>query len=1069
MPLRNDRPPAAANAGHRQPELPGYPLSLAQKRLLWLHRFDPADPAYHVTLAFRFREDPVMAPLRRSLDRLVERHEILRTGYRWDEDGEPRQIPDDAFRIPLSIEVESASAGWEQLVRRAIELPFDMGAPPVRGVVIRRVDGGDLLVLVMHHIAVDGWSLQGLSRDVVRFYHADSSGTAPAPAPPTARYVDYATAQSARLDDRAEASHVAYWRTEIAGFQPLRLRTDRPRSGTTSWPGATVELTLSEEVTSALRRLAAEQHCFVSTVVTAVFQLLLAMRSGQRDITIGIALDGRAGRRDLLGVVGLFTSMVPLRVPVDRTMTLRELLRVVTAKTLMAQLHHEVPLERVASGLERSSGHNPLFEVALAFQGERRTPENTAGHHDELERVILDEGTARFDLELRAVLVDDHLTGWMTYRSDLFESSTISGLAEHFCSLIEQVTAHPDRPLEQISLVTPAERDRTLALGHGPATGPGPATLPDLFHSAVVADPDATAVTDGTVTLTYDELDRRAGQLARHLVATCRVGPELIVAIALPRGIGLITAVLAVLKTGAAYLPLDPAYPPARLRYMLTDARPAAVLTTTAGTLPPHDLPTVTLDDPATASRLAALPADDLGDSDRTGTLVPAHPAYVIYTSGSTGRPKGVVVSHTGIASVATTQRRTLRIGPASRVLQFASPSFDVSVWEFAVLLSGGTLVVATPEQLVPGEPLARLAAAQHLTHLMLPPAALPALESEGGLPAAATLVVAGEACPSATASHWSAGRRMLNAFGPTETTIISSISDPLDGSGPVPIGRPVDNTSVYVLDEALGLVPPGVTGELYVAGAGLARGYLNLPGLTAERFVACPFPPPGSRMYRTGDLARWLPDGQLEFAGRADDQVKIRGYRIEPGEIETVVAGCPGVAQAAVVARDDAPGGPRLAAYLVPTGRGDGVGPGVDLAAVRAALAAQLPAWMIPAVLMTLPALPVTPNGKLDRDALPDPVPVPDTRGTSPRSPREKLLCELFAEVLGLPTVYADDDFFFLGGHSLLVTRLTHRIYAAMGTQLRMRDVFEQPTPAELALILGDSPGGIREWERSS
>jgi amino acid adenylation domain-containing protein len=1080
--LEGNWSPAAANAGHRKSEARECPLSLAQKRLLWLHRLDPANPAYHVTLALRFHDGLAIAPLRRALDQLVERHEMLRTGFRWVGDGEPAQIPLDSFSIPLRVEVESAPGDWERLVRPAIELPFDMAAPPVRGMVVRQIDGAALLVLVLHHIAVDGWSLQGLSRDAVQFYQAEISGTTPTPAPLRARYVDYAIGQSARLTDAALSSHVAYWRKELAGFEPLQLPTDRPRTSATGWPGATIDWTLSAGATSALRRLAAEQGCFLSTAVTAIFQLLLAMQSGQQDITIGVAIDGRAGRRDLLDVVGFFTSMVPLRVLVDRTMTFRDLVRAVAAKSLMAQLHHEVPLELVASGGDRSVGRNPLFEVALAFQGERRSAGSgsTDALPEGIERVVLEEGTARFDLELRAVVLDDRLTGWMMYRSDLFDSSTITGFAERFCGVAERIIEQPDRPLAEISPLGPDELARILAQGRGPTTSTGLATVAELYESGAAAAPQAPALTDGTVTLTYDQLNQRANQLARYLVTTCHAGPEQVIALALPRGIELIVALLAVLKAGAAYLPLDPAYPAARLRYMFADAHPAAVLTTT-GTLPADALsrdalshgarPTVALDDPATLGEVAALPVTDLADSDRVSALAAQNPAYLIYTSGSTGRPKGVVVTHTGVAGLVAAQRRLLHIGPGSRVLQFASPSFDVSFWEFAVLLSGGTLVVAPSDQLAPGRPLSRLTIAQQVTHATLPPAAIPVLQPDGGLPDAMTLVVAGEACPPATAAQWSRERRMINAYGPTENTVCTTISDPLGGTGTgaVPIGRPVDDTSVYVLDERLSPVPPGVIGELYIAGAGVARGYLNQPGLTAERFVACPFGPPGTRMYRTGDLVRWLPDGQLDYTGRTDDQVKVRGYRIEPGEIEAALTSCRGVAQAAVIARDDGPGGTQLVAYLVLVDPSGGADPEPDLATIRAVLADRLPGWMIPAAFVTLPALPMTPNGKLDRAGLPVPVRAAESPSRMPRSPREEILCELFAEVLGLPAVHPDDDFFLLGGHSLLVTRLTNRIHAVIGTQLGIRDVFEQPTPAELARLLGDgSDRGTRSTDES-
>ncbi|WP_308427523.1 amino acid adenylation domain-containing protein, partial [Streptomyces atratus] len=523
----------------------------------------------------------------------------------------------------------------------------------------------------------------------------------------------------------------------------------------------------------------------------------------------------------------------------------------------------------------------------------------------------------------------------------------------------------------------------------------------------------------------------------------------------------MIVAQLAVAKAGAAYVPVDPEYPAERIAYMLADARPALLLTTmTVGErLPEADVARLLLDEAATVAALATYPSSRPTDADRIRPLVPANPAYLIYTSGSTGRPKGVAVSHQGLPSMAAAHIGGLELTEDSRVLQVVSPNFDVSVADLVMtLLSGAALVLPAAGQTT-GDELARVLQERAITHMMLPAAVLATL-AERELPALRCVVAGGEACSAELVARWSAGRRMVNAYGPTETTVCATMSAPLIGGVTPPIGRPIHNTQVYVLDAGLRPVPPGVPGELYIAGAGLARGYQDRPGMTAERFVACPFGPAGTRMYRTGDLARWSADGELEYLGRADDQVKIRGFRIELGEIETVLAAHPDVAQVAVVAREDRPGVKQLVAYLVPR---DGGAAGADWGTLRKEAARVLPDYMVPAAFVTLEALPLTPNGKLNRRALPAPDFAEVSTGRAPRTPQEEILCGLFAEILGLPAVGIDDSFFELGGHSLLATRLTSRIRSVLDVELPVRALFEAPTVAELAEWLDEAAGRAR------
>jgi amino acid adenylation domain-containing protein len=605
-------------------------------------------------------------------------------------------------------------------------------------------------------------------------------------------------------------------------------------------------------------------------------------------------------------------------------------------------------------------------------------------------------------------------------------------------------------------LLDPDDRQRILVDWNDTARPLAPRTVAELFEDQVARAPELPAVEAVGGTYPYAELNRQANQQARWLVSR-GVGPGTVVALVLPRSVELIRAELAVLKAAAAYLPVDPTYPRDRIAQMLDDAAPVLVLTNAAGLRRlPMNVPSVDIG--RSSGEIASRAGSHLSDGDRLGSADPRHPAYLIYTSGSTGRPKGVVVSHVGAASLLAAQVEQLRVGPGSRVLQFVSPSFDVAFWDLTMaLLSGGTLVLAPTEQLRPGQELAELVTTRRITHLTLPPSALAVLP-EGALPAGMTLVVAGEACPRALVRRWSPGRRMVNAYGPTETTVIATMSAPLSDSAErsdPPIGRPIPNTRVFVLDAALRPVPLGATGELYIAGTGVALGYLHQPGLTAERFLPDPFGPPGSRMYRTGDLVRWRHDGQLCFLGRIDEQVKIRGYRVEPGEIQTALMAHPSVGQAAVVLRRDlgAAGGGQLVAYLVPSA---GQRP-PEPAELRRHLAATLPEYMLPVAYVSLDHLPTTPTGKLDRRALPAPSFDIDD-GRPPRNARERRLCELFGETLGLPSVGPDHDFFALGGNSLLAARLADRLRRTFDVDLPVGDLFRHSTPAAASQLVSAS-----------
>ncbi|ANW17099.1 hypothetical protein BB341_02120 [Streptomyces clavuligerus] len=1082
-----------AIAGERPPltpaERPGtVPLSFAQRRLWFLGRLDSQGAAYHVPLVLRLTGDVDRPALEAALGDLLARHESLRTVFP-ETAGTPRQrvLDGAAARLPLTSVTLTDGDGEDDgalhaAVAEAVRRPFDLAADlPVRAWLFTAAPDRHVLALVVHHIACDGWSLAPLWRDLADAYAARGLGRAPGAAPLPVQYADYTLWQRRLLGDPDDpgstaARQTAYWRTALAGLPECAvLPVDRPRPQTASHRGDTLHFTVDAELCRRVGELSARYGVSTFMVLHAALAALLTRLGTGTDVVIGTPVAGRTDPA-LDDVVGFFVNMLVLRTDTSGDPSFRELLARVRETDLAAYTHQDVPFERLVDILAPARGldRHPLFQVMLALQNApRQTPELPGLTVTEQ---AVDTGACRFDLSLSlrerpagaepsgagAVGMD----GVAEYSTDLFDRDTVRRLVRRFLLLLDAATAEPGRPLGGLDVLLPEERGWLLARGgdSGPATPGRP--LPELFEAQVRRTPDALALLhdDGAgrvTTLTFAEVNGAANRLARQLVAR-GAGPERIVALALPRTPELVVAILAVLKAGAAYLPLDPDWPAARLRLMADDARPVLLLTHSAAgpgslTAPadpdgpgPHGVyvpERIELDREAVRRETARQDPADLADSDRVRPLGCADPAYVIYTSGSTGRPKGVVVTHTGFVGVVEAQRRRFGVTPSSRILQFASHSFDGAVWELCGgLLTGAALVMAPAEATAPGPRLASLVARHGVTHATLPPAALTVMEPDQ-LPSLTSMIVSGEAASEETVRRWSAGRVLINGYGPTETTVCATLSAPLSGGTAPPIGRPTVNARAYVLDSALRLVPPGVPGELHISGAGLARGYLRRPALTAERFVADPFGAPGTRMYRTGDLARWNPEGELEFIGRADGQLKIRGFRIEPGEIEAALGTHPAVAQTVVLPHPDPRGDICLVAYAVPAA--DTPAPGG--AELRAHLAGMLPDHLVPAVVLVLDAVPVTGAGKVDRAALP----VPDfgalSAGRPPATPREHALCALFADVLNVPSVTVDDNFFALGGHSLLVPRVISGIALRLGAELPMRTLFERQSVAAL------------------
>ena len=950
-------------------------------------------------------------------------------------------------------------------------------------------------MIVMHHIAGDGWSMGVLARDLGTAYAARCTGQAPGWAALPVQYADYAIWQrdvlgSADDPDSPAAQQLAFWRQALEGIpEEIPLPADRPRPASASHRGGLVKVRAGADVHAGLVEAARAGRATLFMVVQAALAVLLSRHGGGDDIPVGTSIAGR-GDAALDELVGFFLNTLVLRSDLSGDPTFTELVARVREADLAAYAHQDLPFEHLVEALSpaRSLGRNPLYQVMLTFQnipeGEQASwalPGLTARP----ARSGAGTDTARFDLAVTLRERRDAdgapagIEGDIQYAADLFDRETAAALASRLTAVLGQVAADPGLRVSQVDVLSPAERGQIVRDWNDTTTAGPDLTLAELFAAQAARTPNAVAVSCADMTWSYGELDAASDLVAAYLTGL-GAGPEQVVAVAMPRSAELVAAILGVTKTGAAYLPVNPDYPAERIAFMLADARPALILcsTTTAGLLgqvtgdgAPGVLPVV-LDDPATAAAIAA------GQPARPRPRVSVdHAAYVIYTSGSTGVPKGVVVPHRGLRSLVASQAGRFQVTAASRVLQFASLSFDAAVSELAVTLaSGAALVVPKPGQLPLAGSLAEVLQAGQVTHLTVPPSVLATVD--GGLPeSVSTVVVAGEACPLPLAGRWARERRVINAYGPTEVTVCATMSQPLHPRAVLVPAWPVANTQVYVLDSLLAPMPPGVTGELYVAGSGLARGYLGRAALTGERFVACPFGPAGRRMYRTGDLARWTADGELVFAGRADEQVKMHGFRIEPGEIEAVLATHPGISQAAVVAREDHPGQKRLVGYVVPVPASaaspdspdgadspdspDSAASPVTAEALREHVAARLPEYMVPAIVVLLDALPVTANGKLDRAALPAPGGPVTSRG--PRTETEEIVCGLFAEVLGVDRVGAEDSFFELGGDSLLAMRLIARVREALDAEVPIRGMFTA-TPAGIAELVEARAAGQGE-----
>jgi amino acid adenylation domain-containing protein len=1061
----NAIPQAAAVADY-------YPLSFAQQRLWFLDQLFPGSPLYNIPTFIRARGRLNLRALEKCFSEIVSRHKVLRTTFSTRE-GQPVQIIAPAapqlFTVVDLSELPSAQRESEakRLAARQAVQGFDLSTGPLLRVCVVRLSPEDHVVLLtMHHIVSDGWSMGVLVREVVAHYQAFVAGQS-SPLPPLPiQYVDYAVWQRERLNGEAFEQQVEHWKKTLAGVSVLELPLDHPRASMQSNRGASVNVHVGPQVTARLKELAQGEESTLFMVLIAAWQVLLMRYTGQEDITVGTPIVGRT-QPETERLIGFFINMLVLRTDLTGAPSFRQLTRRVREVVLAAFAHQDVPFEKLVEELhpERDLRQTPLFQTVMALQN---VPEETAQIGDlQLTPLNAEGGTAKFDLMLGLIERAGELMGGIEYKTELFDAATIERLGSHFEQLLECIAANPDERIDRYPLLSTAERQQLLVEWNDTRKEfASEATLHELFEAQVRRTPNAIALSYNDTSLTYLELNERSNQLA-HYLRSLGVGPDIPVALCLERGIEMIVGILGVLKAGGAYLPLDPVYPGERLAFMLDDAKPR-VLVTQQGLLdrlPADQMKVVCID--AEWEIIAAHSNDNppqLTTSDLT--------AYIIYTSGSTGRPKGTLVTHLNVTRLLTATESVFQFKSDDVWTLFHSYAFDFSVWEiWGALLYGGRLVVVP--YLVSRTPhdFYSLLCREGVTVLNQTPSAFRQLitaeetnvEKEESEKLKLRLVIfGGEALEIQTLRGWFARHGdqrplLVNMYGITETTVhvtwrLLRSEDVNDRVGS-PIGIPLEDLQVYVLDRRQELVPVGVWGELYVGGGGVCRGYLNRPELTAQRFIPNPFGAnAGSRLYRTGDVGRYLPDGELEYLGRADAQVKVRGFRIELGEIESVLASHPAVRQCIVTARTNEDG-VRLVAYVVSETDERQVN-----GQLRQHLLHQLPDYMVPSDFVFLEALPLTPNGKVNRQALPAPGQSSAVRReefVAPRDTLELKLANIWEEVLKIQPIGVMDDFFELGGHSLMAVRLSALVETTLGKRIPLTTLFKGATVEQLANLL--------------
>ncbi|MBT2489146.1 amino acid adenylation domain-containing protein [Streptomyces sp. ISL-96] len=1042
------------------------PLTVDQERIWLIHQFDPEDPVYNVYFASRLHGELDTDALQRAVDAFVQRHEAMRTTF--EQDGHaPVQVIHDSMAVPLdhqdlrSVPADRREDEMMRLATEELRKPFDLVKGPLLRIALLRLgDREHVLVGTVDHLVWDRGSMGLFNAEIAEFYTAFATGREPQLPPIEVHYPDYSEWQPQWLREEVQRKHLPYWKKQLEGADlVLELPTDRPRPPLQTANGARYQFPLTPELTQAIRDLAKREDVTVNIALLAAWQLILHRLTGQQDIVVGTTSSTRS-RPETEPMIGYFLTMLPLRTTVRPGMTVRELLQATRTTMMGAFDHHDIPFGTLLDelDLDRDPSRTPIYQtsfILVDFLHEDETP--MAGLT--VEELMLDNATAKDDVMLGffddPALADDHFHGVLEYNTDLFDESTMARMARQIVRLLEQMSEDAGRAVRDLSLLGPDEARMLLVEWNRTeaAREPG-ASLDVLVRRQAAATPDAVAVSCGDEQLTYAELLDRAGRLASYLQQR-GVVPETVVGVCLERSTDLVVALLGVVISGGAYLPLDAGYPAQRLATMTGDAD-AKFLLTRSGLLDSlADCPgeRICLDTDAEAVAAApAVPAAVGAGEDRL--------AYVIYTSGSTGRPKGVEVTHRNLSNLLLAMAAETGLGAGDTLTAVTPVTFDIAGLElYAPLISGARMHVVRKEEAVDGRRLAALLAETAATVMQATPATWQLLveagwRNDGSL----RVLVGGEALPPALAEQLvREPGRTWNVYGPTETTIWSTAHRLDSGTEQVSIGRPLDNTQVYVLDERLEPVPVGMPGDLYLGGTGVARGYRGRPALTAERFVPDPFGGrPGARLYATGDKARLREDGTLVFLGRDDGQVKLRGFRIELGEIEARLEEHPAVRRAVALVREDRPGDKRLTGYVVAADGGEGAAPGVE--ELREHLRRFLPDYMVPSAIVALDAFPLNTSGKIDRRALPEPVIERDAASyVPPRDAVELEVAHIWEEVLGVKPIGLHDRFFDLGGHSLLVLRLMAEIEKRFGQQLPMAAIFRGATVERFARMLRD------------
>lgn len=1081
-----------------------FPASFAQQRLWFLNSLTPGNPFYNISAAIRLTGHLNITALEQTFNEIVHRHEVLRTKFEMEE-GQLNQVIVEGVTVSLSVlDLSSlADRSWEAAARQQAKArsqrPFDLGADILLRVSVFQIDATDrILLLNLHHIIADGWSIGVLVRELSTLYTAFNAGK-PSPLPDLPiQYADFAHWQREWLQGEVLESQMSYWRSHLANLPVLNLPTDRTRPARQTYRGATHNLELSKSLTASLETLSQQAGVTLFMTLLAAFQTLLYRYTGQEDIVVGSPIANR-NRAELESLIGFFVNSLVLRTDLSGNPTYRELLGRVREVALGAYAHQDLPFEKLVQELhpERDLSRHPLFGVAIALQNTPITALELPGLT--LSQFEFDPATSRLDLEFHLWQTPEGLKGQAIYSTDLFDRSTITRMLGHFQTLLEEIVVNPDRRLANLPILTAVERQQLLFEWNQTQKDYAcDRCIHQLFELQASLTPEAIAVVDEDKQLTYQELNHRSNQLA-HYLQKLGVAPEIKVGICIERSLDMVVSILGILKAGGAYVPLDPTYPPERLKFMLEDAQVSILLTQQCfspfertSAISPEINFREGYESNETAPQNTAGSWGDLqflyldrdweiiaqqSQENPIGDVTSANLAYVIYTSGSTGQPKGVLVEHHGLCNLAQAQIQTFDPKPEHRILQFASLGFDASIFEIVMAWGVGATLYLIPEEARLGSGLISYLQNHAITHATLPPAVLKTLPPTQ-LPALQTLISAGEACSPDIVARWASARRLFNAYGLTETTVWSTVSEVSDRSG-TSIGRAIANTQIYILDPHLQPVPIGIPGELYIGGVGLARGYVNRPDLTAQRFILNPFRKaevksmkdetenpllissntlhPSERLYKTGDLARYLPNGNIEYLGRIDNMVKIRGFRIELGEIESLLSQHPVVQQAVVIAYEDV-GNKQLVAYLVLNS---------DLtlttADLRRFLKQKLPDYMIPSAFVVLSSLPLTPSGKVDRSALRKPsIDSIDRPFVAPRTSTEATLTKLWANILNLEQVGIQDNFFELGGDSLLAIQLLEQVNQQFEQNLPLSDLFVAPTVEQFAPLIEKNHGDL-------